>query len=297
MAKKALFIIISFLIIAATISGVNAIVTLSDTDIEQYAPSDYRGGISSHVGEICVACHSRFSKDQPYSDELPYNVSNNAVLHIFPCSKPACHKTPPTRFAPKGTSRWTLHLKICENCHPKWETPAKTVHNTHLNFSYLLINNSGVECGLCHAQPRGYNSSVVRVPAWPSGETEFTGTIFKPPWEGECSYCHFTIKGALRVHDVHEPVLLEGCPVCHSTHILNAKGMFNRIGFPYPFEEEKPLTVEEKLISTVTTNETIIMPEATLTPLRGEAVPVLAEFYLYFDGILEEFINIYSFLV
>ncbi|MFQ5800422.1 MAG: hypothetical protein ACE5HH_01715 [Candidatus Hydrothermarchaeales archaeon] len=284
--------IVSLLILAG-ISEANAVITLAETTMN-YTPTGYRGGISSHVGEICVGCHTRFSKDRPYANELPYNVSKDAVLHIFPCSKPACHRTPPTRFAPRGTARWTLHLKICDNCHPRWNSSYETIHNTHLNFSYLALNRSGVECKLCHATPLGYNSSVVHVPPFPGDESEFIGKIFKPQWEGECSYCHFTINGAERVHDVHEPVLLEACPICHSSYILKSKAMFDRIDFPYPFEEKKPPTVEEKLVFTVTTNESIVEPEKI--PPSG-TVPILSEFYLYFNEILERLLEIYSIVV
>ena len=283
--------IVLFLILPATAS---AVVTLDQTTMEDYAPTGYRGGVSTHPGEICVSCHTRFSKDRPYANELPYNVSNNDVLHIFPCSKSACHYTPPTKFRPIGTQRWSLHLRICEDCHPRWNSSYETIHNTHLNFSYLLINRSGVECTLCHAMPSGFNSSVVRVPPWPDGEIEFTGKIIKPDWKGECSYCHFTIKGAARVHDVHEPVLLKACPVCHSPYILQSEAMFKRINLPYPFKEEREPTVEERIVSTVTTNESILRPDESKPPLRGEAVPVLSEFYLYFDGILEGLLEIYS---
>jgi hypothetical protein len=287
--------VIALVLGMAIIGEAGAGITLDETTMD-YTPTGYRGGIGFHVGEICVACHTRFSKNKPYAEELPHNVSNDATLHIFPCSKPACHYTPPTKFRPTGTHRWNLHLAICDNCHPRWNSSYETVHNTHINFSYLTLNRSGVECKLCHANPSGYNTSVVQVPPWPGDEEEFTGKIFKPQWEGDCSYCHFTIDGAKRVHDVHDPVLLEACPICHSPYILNSPVMFNRIGFPYP-AEEKPPTVEERLVTTVTTNESIIGPVETSFPTNGEAVPVLSEFYLYFDEILETLLEIYDLLV
>jgi hypothetical protein len=73
--------------------------------------------------------------------------------------------------------------------------------------------------------------------------------------------------------------------------------MFNRIDSPFPFKEEKPPTIEDKLISTVTTNDSIFQPDTpdkTPTPTPGGALPVLSEFYLYFDGILDELLAIYK---
>ncbi len=288
---------IAMVLLALVPIGGGEVLTLSQTSMMDFSPTGYRGGIYFHVGEICVSCHTRFSKDKLYSSQLPFEVSDNAVLHIFPCSKPACHNTPPTKFASQGTSRWTLHMGICENCHPKWNSSYETIHNTHLNFSYLLIDRSGVECDICHARPLGFRSSVARVPPWPSGETEFTGTIVKPDWRGDCSYCHFTIKGAVRVHDVHEPVLLKACPICHSDFILKSPAMFNRIGMIYPFEEDKPTPIQDKIIQTVQTNKTILKPPKTPPPIQGETIPIISEFYLYFNGILEELLKIYKALV
>jgi hypothetical protein len=291
-------ILIASVLIISAFYHVSAVITLADTSIEEYVPTGYRGGISFHVGEICIACHSRFSKDRPYVSELPYNVSNNALLHIFPCSKPACHiNNPPTKWRPKGTKRWDLHLKICENCHPRWNTSLDTIHNTHLNFSYLMIDQDSVDCRFCHASPLGYNSSIVQVPPWPEDITKFKDDIIRPSWGDDCGFCHFTIQGAARVHDVHEPVLLNACPVCHSPYILDSENMFNRINFPFPLKEEIPPTIEDKLISTVTTNESIIrpdVPDKTPTPTQGGALPILSEFYLYFDGILDGLLDIYK---
>ncbi len=271
---------------------VGAVMTLSETTLEDYAPAGYMSGMAGHPGELCVSCHTRFSVERPYADELPYNVSNPAVLHIMPCSKTTCHKTPPTKFNPRGTTRWTLHLPICENCHPVWNTSVDTIHNTHLNFSYLLLNRSHVECRFCHTSPQGYNTSVVQVPPWPvEAYASPAGTIYKPKWAGNCSYCHFTIRGAERVHDVHYPVLLNACPICHSSYILDAPNMFDRIDYPYPKREIKPPTTEEKITSIVSVNRSFIYQNRTETP---EKTTVLSEFYLYFNEILNSFIKIYK---
>ena len=191
-------------------------------------------------------------------------------------------------------------MTICENCHPRWETNIQTIHNTHLDFGYLTINRSGVECKLCHATPQGYNSSIVQVPPFPGADKILIGEINRPNWEGECSFCHFTIRGAERVHDIHEPVILKECPICHSKHILDSEAMFKRAGVPFPEAEEhqSPPTLEDKIISIVETNETLYKHSEKPSP----ALPLgsgtfLSEFYLYFDGILEEFIDIYSLLV
>jgi len=284
----------AFLTFLLSFSSAWAVVTLSETTIEQYRPAAYLSGVYGHPGEICIACHTRFSKERSYASQLPHVVSNNAVLHIFPCSKAACHRTPPTKFAPIGKTRWKLHMGICENCHPRWSTGFETIHNTHLNFTYLMINRSGVSCELCHARPQGYNSSIVRVPPWPSGEAEFTGKVVKPDWKGDCAYCHFTIKDAERVHDVHEPVLLKACPICHSPYILKSRKMFRRIGYPYPFEKEERTGIGERLAETTPANASIITPARTPPPAAAKPLPVLAEFYLYFNEIVRRLQDIFA---
>jgi hypothetical protein len=261
---RSAFIIVFVMLVS--FGGASGVVTLADTEIEAYKPTTYFGGAQGHPGEICVACHTRFSKDRSYANELPYNVSLNSILHIFPCSKPACHRTPPTKFVPIGTTRWTIHMRICEDCHPQWETPIKTVHNTHSNFT-----------------------------PWPP-DVEIKGGVIRPDWKGDCSFCHYTIKGALRVHDVHEPVLLKACPICHSTYILQSKSMFERINYPYPFEEEKSPTLEDTLISIVSANRSVDAPIKTPPP-SIIIDPFLSEFYIYFDAILEELLNIFTFVV
>ncbi len=291
-------VLLLMILIAFGIPQAGSVVTVADTTMADYADSGYRGGMSFHVGEVCVACHTRFSKDRPYSNELAYNVTNNAVLHIFPCSKPACHiNNPPTKWRPKGTKRWDMHLNICENCHPRWNTSIDTIHKTHLNFDYLTINRSGISCDLCHSKPLGFNSSIVQVPPWPTDIQLIPGQIVKPEWQGDCAYCHFTINGAARVHDVHEPVLLNACPVCHSQFILDSKGMFSRINFPFPVSEEKPPTLGDKINATIGLNDTIITPKGTLPPDFIEPLPIISEFYLYFNAILLELLDLYESMV
>jgi hypothetical protein len=298
-------ILIFPILILASFVPVGAVITLAETNIDQYTPVKFFSGMAGHPGEICVACHTRFSKDRPYASELPINVSNNAVLHIYPCYK-SCHFVPPTVFKRTGTTRWSMHMGICINCHPRWGTSVETIHNTHghdanLTFKYLLLNRTPVECKLCHANPQGFNSSIVQVPPFPGDGTAVTGEIIKPDWKDDCSYCHFTIIGAQRVHDVHEPVLLTACPICHSAYILRYKKYFDRIDFPFPSPIEKepppPPTIEDKLIATVTTNRSIISPEKTPSPTADKPIPILSEFYLYFDGILEELLDFYNLVV
>lgn len=287
---------IVLIVVIGGLSPIHSVITLAETTIEEYAPTPYMGGVGFHVGEICVSCHTRFSKDRPYANELPYNISKNAVLHIFPCSKPACHNTPPTKFRPSGTRRWDLHLGICDNCHPRWDTSGETIHNTHRNFSYLLINRTNVECVFCHASPQGYNSSIVQVPPWPPEAFEAAETIVKPKWRGNCSFCHYTIEGAERVHDVHRPVLLNACPICHSQFILNSESMYNRIKFPYPFAIKKQPTLEDRLATTVTTNATLFNGDKFNDSQGAVTLPVLSEFYLYFNEILKTLLTFYSLL-
>jgi|GEM_PF-5541690 len=292
-------VLLFIVLIAAALPSAGGVVTIADTTIDDYADSGYRGGMSFHVGEVCIACHTRFSKDRPYANDIAYNVSDNAALHIFPCSKPACHiNNPPTKWRPRGTKRWDLHMNICENCHPVWNTSIDTIHKTHLNFDYLTLNKSGISCDLCHSKPLGFNTSIVQVPAWPADIQLLSGQIVKPPWQGECSYCHFTIKGAARVHDIHEPVLLEACSVCHSQFILDSKNMFNRIGFPFPVREVEPPTLGDKINASVPVNKTIISPpNATLPPGFVEPLPIISEFYLYFNAILLELLDLYKSVV
>lgn len=283
---KVLFILAaSFILLSFSSSYGYEIVTLSQMPID-YVPNQFRGGMQGHVGELCVACHQRFSISKEYADKLPYKVEEPKVTNIFPCGKSTCHySTGPTKFNPRTSSRWSLHLNICENCHPRWNSSFETVHNTHLNFSYLTLNRSGVDCKLCHASRRGYNSSIAVIPRWEEG---YEKEIYVPPWNNSCAFCHFTIKNATRVHDVHEPVMLKACAICHSKYILNSSGMFARIGMPYPFEEKKNKTAEEKILEQIPIS--IIANETNLSrvslPPKVEKLSAVTELYLYFESII-----------
>jgi hypothetical protein len=74
--------------------------------------------------------------------------------------------------------------------------------------------------------------------------------------------------------------------------------MFKRINFPFPKVEKPPETLEEKLIFTVTLNDSLIKkPEKTPPPQISGAIPVLSEFYLYFNDILDGLLDLYDIVV
>jgi len=283
--KSRVLIVLSILLSFSHSYG-SEVITLSRMPLN-YVQSSYMSGMNNHVGELCVACHWRFSADKEYADKLPYKIEDPKLSSINPCGKNSCHystSTGPTAFVPGSTSRWSLHLNTCDNCHPRWNSSIETVHNTHLNFSYLTLNRSGVECKLCHFSPRGYNSSIVAVPQWEEG---YDKEIYVAPWNNSCAFCHFTIKNAKRVHDVHEPVLLKTCVTCHSEYIVGSPRMFQRIGLFYPYEEEKPKTSGERIIEEIEAagmaNKTNI---TQLLPSKVEKISPITELYLYFEGII-----------
>jgi len=287
--ERKLFIVLlsSFILLSFSSSyGYVDVITLAQMPMN-YTPNAFRGGMTGHVGELCVACHQRFSINKEYADKLPYKVEEPKVLSIFPCGKSTCHySTGPTRFMPYTTSRWSLHLNICENCHPKWNSSFDTIHNTHLNFSYLTLNRSGVDCKLCHFSPTGYNSSIAFIQPWPES---YEKEIYVAPWNGSCAFCHFLINNATRVHDVHKPVMLSACSICHSEHILKAPRMFSRIGIAYPFEEKKNKTMEEKILAQIPISAIANETNATnvILPSSVEKLSPITELYLYFESIVD----------
>jgi len=183
-----------------------------------------------HIANYCVPCHQKFSAQQPYAQNLSVTVKNPRVLSVFPCGKAVCHPTNPVKFPQTAgivvPNRWTLHLGICGNCHPVADGKYN-IHRIHLKFEELNLSRPPVKCETCHATPQGFNTSLVDVPAW--GREAAPGEFRIPPWKGECGYCHPSAAGARRLHDVHGPVIMNACPVCHSAAILNRKDLVLRI--------------------------------------------------------------------
>ncbi len=186
-----------------------------------------------HMAMYCTPCHSRFSKDAPFI------VKNPQVLSITPCFKQRCHESNPQEFPPPSFpgDRWQLHMSICANCHPEKEGKFH-IHAIHLNFSILqppwevknplneTLRNVSVDCKLCHFRPEGYNSSLVSVPPF---NKSIYGPLFRPPWNNSCAYCHPSVAGAQRLHDVHEPVLVKACSVCHTSGIFEQGFLVGRV--------------------------------------------------------------------
>jgi hypothetical protein len=182
-----------------------------------------------HIGNYCVECHNRFSADQPYASDLSVPMTNPRIRSIFPCSKEVCHPTNPVKFPQYAgkivPNRWTLHLRICGNCHPM-KNGSYDIHRIHRKFEELNLSRPPVDCALCHATPEGYNSSIVEVPPRPAAGL---GDPMRPPWGGDCGYCHPSARGAERLHQVHKPVLAEMCDVCHGRAILERKDLIYRV--------------------------------------------------------------------
>lgn len=207
-----------------------------------------------HPGAICVPCHQRFSERSPYGINASIPVKNFAIQTIFPCSKPGCHKSNPAY--PEKT-RWKLHLGICSNCHLAKEGEYD-IHENHLNFSLLQppwelnypsnisLREAGVECRICHATPEGYNSTIVRVPPINITTLPLPGTVIRPPWNNSCSYCHPAVKDAKRLHDVHEPVILEACPVCHTSKVFSNQGFVLRVAGEKSLLAKKLIEIKEE---------------------------------------------------
>lgn len=183
-----------------------------------------------HIAEYCTPCHRMFSAQEPSAQNLSVTVKNPKVMSVFPCGKAVCHPTNPLKYPQVAgvivPNRWTLHLGICGNCHPR-ANGKYNIHSIHLKFEELNLSRSPVNCETCHATPQGYNTSLVDVPAW--GREAALGEFMIPPWKGECGYCHPSAAGARRLHDVHGPVMMNACPVCHSAAILNRSDLILRI--------------------------------------------------------------------
>lgn len=193
-------------------------------------------GPPNHPGKICVNCH------QKYSD-------NDAIKKFSPCAKSTCHRSSSTgRWGGGPANRYSLHLqqKVCVNCH-KSAGDKYDVHSIHLKFEELGLNRTAVECKICHNSPKGYNSSIAHVPPYEdlyiAGSTLMNTSIRRPPWNNDCGYCHPSVTGAKRLHDVHAPVIEGACKVCHGPIIESKLDLIAKI-------TGKPLRPLQKVVKT-----------------------------------------------
>lgn len=184
-----------------------------------------------HIGNYCVPCHDKFSAEKPYASNLSLPVTNPKVTRIFPCYKSECH-----RFTSLGRweeRRYEMHIneKICKNCHAAKDGEFD-IHSIHLK-SENLINRTPVECKICHRTPEGYNSSIAHVPPYDNlyiAESTLMNTSIRvPPWNNDCGYCHPSVRGAKRLHDIHRPVIKKACPECHGESIESRSDLFVKV--------------------------------------------------------------------
>jgi len=229
-----------------------------------------------HPATFCIPCHQRFYEMSKYALDIPTPLKNREITTIFPCSKPGCHKNNKNIPLPK---RWERHLGICGNCHPL-KDGKYDIHSIHLNFSLLQppwelgypaaqninLRNKSVECRICHATPEGYNSSIATVPPLNISILPITTKVTKPQWDNKCSYCHPAVKGAKRLHDVHEPVILKACPVCHTSRIFERKDFLRQVAGEKALLEKGLIEIKEEFF-------------------------LIKEFRAYFSEIAEQLIN------
>ncbi len=209
---------------------------------------------NEHPGAFCIPCHQRFSEHSQYGAGIPVPVKNKGVVTLFPCIKPGCHQDNPK--VPLRI-RYQKHLGICGNCHPQ-KNGTYEIHDIHLNFSILQppwelkypqnisLRNEGVECKLCHASATGYNSTIASVPPLNLTAPVLPGTVIKPPWKNSCAFCHPTVKDAERLHDVHEPLILEACPVCHTSKIFERRDYVTKVASQKSLLEKKLIELKEE---------------------------------------------------
>lgn len=212
---------------------------------------------TGHPGSICVPCHQRFSERSVYAADIPVPLKNPEIQSLFPCVKPGCHKY--NRNFPEDV-RWQRHLGICGNCHSQ-KNGKYNIHENHLNFSLLQppwelsypsnisLREKGVECEICHASPSGYNSTIASVPPLNITSPAPPVTIIKPPWNNSCSYCHPTARNAKRLHEVHEPVVLQACPVCHTSKVFEQTDFVLRVAGEKSLLEKKLIEVKEEFFA------------------------------------------------
>ncbi|MEE8168162.1 MAG: hypothetical protein V3T58_04755 [Candidatus Hydrothermarchaeales archaeon] len=225
---------------------------------------------AKHPGALCTDCHTRFVEDRP------------ELKRFNPCYEKPCHRSKPG--GRMGNARYSTHIqkKVCKNCHVQ-KDGEYDIHEIHFNFSSLLppwkieypenvsLREEGVECAPCHAYPGGYNTSKVSVPLWGEALKRMpVSGVVRPPWDNKCSFCHLSAKKAVRLHDVHKPVIMQACPVCHTSKVFKQENLVGRVAGAKGIGEE-------------------IAPRIEFLPIR--------EFRSYFNNIVGQMQKMYIFLI
>lgn len=147
----------------------------------------------------CVGCHKIMSETGNPNIPPDILVSDWSIK-----SKPNCQKCHEYLAKGKGASNspklQKLHLDICSGCHPE-------MHTLHVE--------KRIGCRVCHQSPRGWNSSIVSIPAMP--EIPKDGMYI--PESGDCGSCHINARTGDRVHDFHARNIEELCTSCHGEGI------------------------------------------------------------------------------
>jgi len=207
-----------------------------------------------HKADFCFPCHQKYSKDQPYAGQLPVPVVDTTVIYAKPCSGSRCHTSNPDYAAPGQHDRWTLHMRVCGDCHRALPNSTQLdIHAIHLRFEDLsnvgiggmVLNRQPVKCRTCHWSTAGYNNTpVAYVPPFDNlfagNSTILNNSLRVPPWKKDCGYCHPMAANANRPHDLHRRVIIEVCPVCHGSSILAQEGLVDRIASGRQPEDEGP---------------------------------------------------------
>ncbi len=246
--------------------------------------ADYKDPVQHPGALTCWPCHIRFSYKRPYSENLTSPIRNNNVLQFNSCSKDDCHNGVKMR---GGIRVRNIHAKssndrVCKNCHAA-KNGTYQIHTIHLkpesvlenipeglviykSYNWTLppdvvsdIKRPPVDCALCHWAHEGYNSPLVSVPPYEelyiANSSIKNSSIRRPPWNNDCGYCHPSVRGAERLHDVHEPVAFKACIVCHSPIMLGRDDLaMEQFGRPFPDwgKKEVPSTKTEKVLRQVT---------------------------------------------
>ncbi len=241
---------------------------------------------SLHTGALkCWPCHVRFSYERAYAENLTATISNNNVIRFSPrCAQEDCHRAIQTK---GGVRARNIHAnspnsRVCKNCHAA-KNGTYQIHTIHLKPESILenipeglvlyksynwtlptdviskIKRPPVDCALCHWTPEGYNSPLVSVPPYEelyiANSSIKNSSIRRPPWNNDCGYCHPSVRGAERLHDVHEPVAFKACIVCHSPTMLGRDDLaIQQFGQPFPdgWKKEVSSTKTEKVLRQVT---------------------------------------------
>jgi len=221
---------------------------------------------AEHIGALCVACHNEYSFRQEGALNFSAPVKNTDVIDMYPCYKAPCHYSSNTKWG-GGGNRYSLHMSegICKNCHGK--NGEFDIHKSHTK------NGTTVNCNFCHASAMGWNSTHVEIPpyeeAYVARSAMLNTSIIVPNWEGDCGYCHVTLKNATRQHHVHELVLETACVDCHGKVI-----------------ESVPDPIKEIVI------EGGVTPEAQISFMES----IMYEYYALFEDISLKLLDFYNFM-